>query len=301
MDSVELAKKHIEEFGDLGYLFGDCCKLYSMTTENISGFLKKYDLKDKKVLTVAGSGDQRLNSYLMGAKEVTCFDVNSLCKLQLDLKDKAITHLEYDEFLRLFGITDDDLDIILDPEMFHKIEDYLEKDSWSFFHYLLFEANARLQTNIYYPFDCSLSKQRKNNAYLTPDAYYTLKRTLPGKSKRFINTGIDQLAGSISDEKFDVILLSNISDYTQLICPSNPLENYRRIIDQLALLLNEPGIMQVGYIYSRYSVLDHFSDFRINSCRTKYFPIGEYQIDFFDSYYGDGTYDKSIVYQKVKK
>ena len=304
MDCVEKAKIHIESFGDLGYLFGDCCKLYCMTTENISGYLKKYDLKGKKVLSVVGSGDQRLNSYLMGATEVTSFDVNSLCKFQLDLKDKAIEHLEYDEFLRLFGISnDEDLDdeVLLDKEMFHKIEDSLEKDTYQFFRYMLFESGYGLFVNVYYPFDKSLSKLQKNNAYLTPDSYYTLKKILPGKSNRFVHTGIDHLAESLNGEKYDIIILSNISDYTQLISTKDPLGNFRKIIDQLALLLNEDGIMQVGYIYSRYSSLSSFSDFRINRRRTKYFPIGEFQMEFFDSYYGDGTYDKAIVYQKTLK
>ena len=64
--------------GFLNSDFKGYSRIYRLTTENISGFLNKYDLKDKKILTVAGSGDQRLNCYSLGAKEVTCFDVNPL-------------------------------------------------------------------------------------------------------------------------------------------------------------------------------------------------------------------------------
>ena len=272
MDCVEKAKMQIEQFGDLSILFSNCCKLYCMTTENISGFLKKYDLKDKKVLTVAGSGDHRLNSFLMGASDVVSFDVND----------------------------EDRHDHILDPEMFQKIEEYLEEDTCSFFHFLLFESDV-VHNCVYHPFDNSLKKQKQLNSYLTPDSYYKLRSILQKKNNRFVNVGIDHLADFLAGEKFDAILLSNISDYAQLISYRDSLGNYKRIIDQLSSLLNEDGIMQVGYIYSRYSSYNSFSDFRVNRCRTKYFPIGEYQIEFFDSYYGDGTYDKSIVYQKVKK
>lgn len=303
MNCVEMAKTHVDEFGDLSYLFGNCCKLYSMTTENIAGFLKKYNLNDKRVLTVAGSGDQRLNAYLMGASEVTCFDINGLCKLQLDLKDKAIQYLEYEDFLRLFGIyTETPIEgQILDVDMFHKIEDYLDEDTYSFFYYVLCEKDYTIHNSIYYPFDKSLSIQQRMNAYLNPDSYYLLRHRLRGKSNRFIHVGIDQLSDIIKGEKYDLILLSNISDYTQLMWSKDSLGHYKQIIDQLALILNDQGIMQVGYVYSRYGLSDSFSDFRINSIRSKYFPFGEYMIEYFDSFYGDGTYDKAIVYQKTLK
>ena len=80
-------KRFLNNYSKLENDFGIHSKMYRATTENITGFLSNYDLKDKRVLTAAGSGDQRLNAYLMGAKDVTCFDINPLTELQLELKE----------------------------------------------------------------------------------------------------------------------------------------------------------------------------------------------------------------------
>ena len=60
---LEEVKKHLIKSKSLNYDFGSYSKIYNMTTENIFGFLNHYDLKGKRILTVAGSGDQRLNAY----------------------------------------------------------------------------------------------------------------------------------------------------------------------------------------------------------------------------------------------
>ena len=135
-NNLYLVKMLFDTYGDLGYGFGNNSLLYSMTTENINGFLSKYDLKNKKVLTVAGSGDQRLNAYLMGADDVTCFDINELCKYHLDLKDKAIINLSYEEFLKFFGFLSKDS--VFQTDLFMKIQDRLDPDTFDLFYYLLF-------------------------------------------------------------------------------------------------------------------------------------------------------------------
>ena len=106
MDKKEIEKiiDYISIKGCLSSNFKGYSKMYAMTTENISGFLNKHDLKDKKVLTVAGSGDQRYNAYLRGARDVTCFDVNPMADLNLRLKETAMKELEWSDFLKFFGI-----------------------------------------------------------------------------------------------------------------------------------------------------------------------------------------------------
>ena len=44
-------------------------------------------------MTVASSGDRRLNAYLLGARNVTCFDINPITLLHMNLKDTIITNL----------------------------------------------------------------------------------------------------------------------------------------------------------------------------------------------------------------
>ena len=50
-------------------------KLYRFSNENLTSYQDLYDFKNKKVLSVIGSGDQYFSSILYGAEEVTCFDM----------------------------------------------------------------------------------------------------------------------------------------------------------------------------------------------------------------------------------
>lgn len=49
--------------------------VYAFTNENLTCLKDLYDFKDKKVLTVLGSGDQYFSSVLFGAKEVDVYDI----------------------------------------------------------------------------------------------------------------------------------------------------------------------------------------------------------------------------------
>lgn len=154
--------------------------------------------------------------------------------------------------------------------------------------------------SIYYDFNNKLSLMEKMNSYINPKRYNKLSSILREKQIEFFNIDIDNLPELLKGEKFDLILLSNISDYIHLIYKENDLERYRDLIDRLEDLLNLYGIIQVGYIYSIYSRLSDVSKFHINLYRHKYFPTDKFHTMFVDSYYNDGTYDKVITYQKFK-
>ncbi|MBQ9019348.1 MAG: DUF3419 family protein [Bacilli bacterium] len=286
--------------GGLNNNFCNYSKLYSMTTENIYGFLSKYNLKNKKILTVAGSGDQRLNCYSLGADEVTCFDINLLSHFQLQLKDEAIKHLNYNEFLDFFGIIRDNTNNFLKDDLFDKIKVYLNDDVYGFYNFLINEFRRDPLRNIYYDFDNDLKLIKKINHYINEDNYYDLSHSLNNKQNMFIEANVDNLPEILDGEKFDMILLSNISDYIHYIYSDNNLERYRELIDKLIGNLNLYGIIQVGYIYSRYSKGEDVSKFHFNEIRNKVFPNDIFHSIFVDSYYNDGTYDKVITYQKLK-
>ena len=50
--------------------------LYPFTTENLSGYVSKLNVKNKDVLTVTGSSDQMFNLIFLGAKSFSNFDLN---------------------------------------------------------------------------------------------------------------------------------------------------------------------------------------------------------------------------------
>ena len=53
-------------------------RVYSETNEPCDKIISKFDVKDKSVLTVLGSGDQAIQFYVNGAKNVDLFDINKL-------------------------------------------------------------------------------------------------------------------------------------------------------------------------------------------------------------------------------
>ena len=295
---LEDVKKYLLSHKGFNYDFGNCSRMYNMTTENIYGFLNNYDLKGKRVLTVAGSGDQRLNAYLMGASEVVCFDVNPLCELHLDLKDAAIKALTYEDFINFFGISK--IKYYFDKELFKKIKPHLNDSSFNFYDFIVNNSSNIKPTDIYYEFDDRLTRMKAMNSYINSNRYYELEKIIRDKKIDFLNINIDNLDEELNGEKFDFILLSNISDYINMLYPDRCLERYKDLIYQLMGLLNLYGIMQVGYIYNRYSRNSDVSRFHINVFRNEYFPTDTFHTMFVNSYYADGTYDKVITYQKFK-
>lgn len=299
---LEKIKTYLEKNKALRNTFSNNSKIYSMTTENISDFLYRYNLKDKKVLTVAGSGDQRLNSLLYGAKEVTCFDINPLTKLHMDLKDEMIKNVDLDDFLSFFGVRTKTNEIdyeTLNNRTFERVKDNIDELTYDFFNYVINQSLYTLPRDIYYSLGDTYELQNKMNNYLTKEKYLELRKILENQKINFIETDVKDIKEKIKDEKYDFILLSNISDYVHHIYPSKELKMYRELIDSLKDNLNDQGVIEVGYLYSYYTRGEDVSDFHFNYERRLHFPTEDFRSVFVNSYYDDGTYDKIITYQKV--
>ena len=50
--------------------------VYPFTTEEIAGYFPLLELEGKKVFTVGSSSDQAFNALLLGAKDITVYDIN---------------------------------------------------------------------------------------------------------------------------------------------------------------------------------------------------------------------------------
>ena len=61
-------------------------RLYPFTTENIAGYIDKFNLKGKSLLTVGSSADQVINAIYKGSKDITLYDVNIFAKYYYYLK-----------------------------------------------------------------------------------------------------------------------------------------------------------------------------------------------------------------------
>lgn len=291
-DIIERVDHILKNNDKLSTDFGYLSKVYLMTTENIKDFLQRYNLHNREILTVAGSGDQMLNAYLMGAKNVTCFDINPLAFYQVKLKKAAICTLSYDEFINFFIV---DNGSCLRHSLYKKIEKELDDDARYFFEYLYSQYNNKeIFKKIYYKFKPDIGTMRKMNAYLEEDNYKKLSSILKDKEISFIQSNVTNLKIYIAEQHYDMILLSNISDSIENIYSTEPLRQFKGLIYSLSNCLNQNGIIQVGYIY--YSHDNIFSD---NEQRQQVFTTDEFHSSIVESYDCPYWKDKIITFQKI--
>ena len=209
---------------------------YLFTTENLKDTFTFKNIS--KVLTVGASGDHFFNSVLCGAKEVDCFDINIFSKYIIELKKTAVEKLSYDDFISMFFDDDKDIysrirtflsipcryvgDLIFSPQKQRILKErYIEK------HQLFYNCN-----------------------YLNDeDKYNTLKKLLSDVKLNFILTDVQTLHNKIN-KKYDLIHLSNISDYAHLIFKDDYLRQFNEnIIKPLLPYVENNGLMIGGYVY----------------------------------------------------
>ena len=216
--------------------FNNLSQIYSFTTENIAGYYKYLDFSNKNVLTVSASGDHIINAFYKGAQQVCGFDINYLSLLYTELKLVALLNLEYKEFLQFFMINDkNDLNKnknAFDYKLYkNKIRKELSKntsENWDLL-YQDFNNNGFELRNSYIfnnKYDNNNIKL-KSNLYLKSEADYNIaKKNIIEKEIKLLksdyrNINCKELPSS---EKYDIILLSNISDYIKNIY--NNEDNY---------------------------------------------------------------------------
>lgn len=286
--------------------FGDLSKVYSMTTENINGYMKLFDIKDKDVLTVAGSGDHMFNAYSFGARNVTLFDINPLTFYHINLKKEAIKSLSYEEFIDFFGILYQD--DYLDKSIYKRLEKRLNQNTREFYDFL-YKKYGRNSINyaLYFDFKSDIDLIKKINNYMDDDNYYKLANILRKKNEKNIICDVKNLKDYIGNNKYDFIFLSNINDYLIRMYGDNCLEKYKDLIISLTDNLNDNGIIEVGYIYNYDFKQVENNPFRVKKKRQDVFTTDLFHSLFIEPYDNICNYsdcrsgnDQVIIYQKCR-
>ena len=145
---LEKVKFILEHYPKLNIDFGDYSKIYLKTTENISAYFSLMDIKGIDNLLPAASAEHLLNAYSYGAKEVTCFDINTLAFLETDLKVNIVKHLSLEDYLKFFE-TD-----LLNYSIYEKVAPFLKEETRTFFDYLYsnFKIEEILRRIFYYQY-----------------------------------------------------------------------------------------------------------------------------------------------------
>ena len=226
-------------------------EVYTFTTENISDYIKYFDLKNKKLLTVGSSGDQLLNAYLCGARDITLLDINEFSKYYINLKISAILTLDYLEFQKYYFLHGYDIDedyynkARFSKEIFNKIKPTLRLIDYE--AYLFFDEIFNLYSYRRIAGRLLDDDEHRNvvirgfNNYLKNEKNYNkLKNNLKQINFKFINGDI--FKDEIND-KYDNIFLSNL-------CSWYDVNELKKLINKLDKdNLNNNGSMLISYLY----------------------------------------------------
>lgn len=239
-------------------------KIYAFTNENINDYIKYFDFNNKNLLTVGSSGDQILNAFFYGTKDITLFDINPYAQYYIYLKIAAILSLDYIEFQSFFfkrGIQNYYNKDMFSKELFNKIKPNLrmfDYESLLFFDELLSHyESSQIRDNLFDDDEYRNSVIKSFNAYLKDeDSYNKLKSIIKNINFLYINGDIfkDDIPG-----QYDNILLSNL-------CTTTNIQNIKTLLEKLDLNNTKAnGNILIGYLwninYYEENFLDDWKDF----------------------------------------
>lgn len=261
-----------------GYVdFSDYSTCYKFSNENLIGYFDKFKIKDGKILTVCGSGDQVLSSILYGAKEIDCFDSNSTAYYNMMLKYYAIKYLSYNDFIDFFSISSVCTD---EKKIYDSFKHRICNIRVRAFFDLLFSENYSLSA-LYNNDTENMENLFYNVPYLIPENYYKLKSIIDNSKINFKQSDLFNVF-EIFDGKYDFINFSNIYDYI-----SNSYK-FCVFIDKAKSYLTSDGAIMINYSWTK----PHFSS-SINE--TAEF-IGAYQTSIPSCNYTSHEKSNSIMY-----
>lgn len=191
--------------------------IYNFTNEVIADPLYKSEITNKKkILSVIGSGDQILNSTLLGSTDITGFDISRFPKYYLLLKIAAINGLDKEEFLDFFSFIGREEDI---ERNFDKIAKYLDPAALEFWQSLFdyFEPYEIASSMLFSSSYVNRLMATAFNPYLHSDkSYDELKEKLQDVKLNLIDGNIYSLVREHKfKEPFDLANVSNILGYNK--------------------------------------------------------------------------------------
>ena len=235
MDRIIYEAKNIIEKDIYSRDFLKYDKIYPYTTEMLSKYLN--NLENKSVLSVIGSGDQFLNSSLLGANNIDSFDINIFAIKYLNLKIAACLSLDKEEFYDFLG--GDAL------KYFNRVREFLyygDINFWNWYVNNIVKHKGIQSSNLFYPKSGIYSNK---NLYMNTLGYTKLQQNL-----HKINNNNNNYWSDINDlnldNKYDVILLSNICEY------QDDMEKFSNTVNRLySNNLKDNGIIYYAYFNSK--------------------------------------------------
>lgn len=224
--------------------------IYPFTTENISGYINKFKLRNRSLLTVGSSLDQTLNAILYDCKDITVLDINPYVKFYYYLKASCIISLTKEEYLKFFCYKDypkvfKHNDDVFNIDIYNKIKltlRILDYESYLFWDELFQMFNSfDIRDKLFSSDENRMDTTIKSNPYLKYEMYYdNLKLKLNKIKIEFVNSNVFNVD---LKRKYDNIWLSNIGTYlskNEINCLINKITKY----------LNADGTLLFCYLFN---------------------------------------------------
>lgn len=209
---LEEAKKIIDgELFDPLSPFSSHSAVYLFTNEKVNHKDYKKTLEKKeRILTVIGSGDQILNSILLGSSDITGTDISNFTEYYFNLKKAAVKTLDYEDYLHFFNIKSKNG---FSKNLYEKILPSLDEETAYFWSELFdsYKSSEIRRSNFFMP--AKIKNYIRNNPYLSSNEnYQTLKAKINEVEIKLIIENIFALIGTLKNG-YDLINASNLMDY----------------------------------------------------------------------------------------
>ena len=186
--------------------------MFPFATEAVSSYFSSLKLEGKSLLTVGSSCDQAFNALVLGASNITIFDINPYVyeyyKIKKDLVFKNSRESLYRKVLEVQSIP--------------------------------FSSDLHGKNNVV----------NMNNYLQSDENYELLRKRLKEDSIDFVEGNIFDINKSLDNRKYDRIVLSNILQYIDFFSGSeNSYDFLREHFYEWDDHLNYDGIMQLLYLY----------------------------------------------------
>ena len=268
--AIKEVKKMIDinMFGTKNYdsynLFAGYQRVYFQTNENIDSYLGIYDLNHKKnALCVAGSGDQAFSLIAKGINDIQLFDINKLTEYMiLGLKKAIILKYNYSEYFeimfKLVNLQTNFRDIY---NIINDLIPYMEEKYQYFWlevinYYKMLQLSEKTNYNLIKMLSLTNIEQivKNNSSYLNSNEDYDkLRNNLKECIINFKSVNAITLENDFQNNKFDLILLSNILDYFHLYWGNNwPISYLEKYVNGLCNIMNNDSILYLHYAFTPY-------------------------------------------------
>lgn len=222
--------------------------IYSFATENIAFIDLLPKSLNNHALVITGSGDQAISLTLRNFKNITSIDINYLARFYAELKIAAIKTLSYQDFILFFKNNDNSFNY----KLFKQFQNLLTPECEKFWNqqYINHHYNGKKIRNssLFNLQHDNWNNKIANVPYLqSEEIYKKIKGNIQLTHFTFIT---DNFSTYQFDNTFDMILLSNISDYSHKMFNDDYIKEFKTyFVEKANFLLNKDGISMFSYVY----------------------------------------------------